>query len=89
MAAQGPTLPVYDDEEGPDVMDPDDLSPEEAADEFADMLLNLQYHGRLSAMDVCVLSLLAARCGLRGRTERLACNPLAQSGEFERHLDTV
>ena len=94
MAAQSSSGPIRPDpgdpdEVGPDELDLNALSPLEASGEFADMLLDLQYRGRLSARDVCVLSFYAARGGLRGRAADLAYNPYAQTGKFQRHLDRV
>ena len=64
-------------------------SPTQASQELADYLLDLKTRGRLSARDVCVISHLAKRAGVKGATAEFAYKPSAQSGKFQAHLDTI
>ena len=65
------------------------MSPAAAGQEFVDMLMDLKTKGRLSARDVCVLSFFATRAGCVGPAKEVAHRPDAQTGHFQRHLDTL
>ena len=69
----------------------DDEGPwgEEAGDIFANFVLDLQYQGKVSAKYACLLCYWAHRAGAPEAVGRLGFRPNAQSGQYQRHLDTV
>lgn len=73
----------------PDDIGDDEVTPEIAGQEFADMLFDLKVKGRLSARDVCVLSFYASLAGLVGPACDFGFRPSAPTGHFQRHLDTI
>ena len=69
----------------------DDEGPwgEAAGDIFANFVLDLQYQGKVSAKYACLLCYWAHRAGAPEAVGRLGFRPNAQSGQYQRHLDTV
>lgn len=64
-----------------------DLSPAEAGERFAALLLKLRYQGQLSSRTVCVLADLASRAGACGPCRGFAMKAGGQSGNYQRKID--
>ena len=79
----------WEDSDSDDDIDWNTLSPEQSGDELADRLLSMLNRGALTAKAVCIISYFAFRAGALGYVKKLAHNPEAPSGHFQRHLDTV
>ena len=62
---------------------------EEAAECFAQLLLDKYFESSLSAQSVCTLAYYASKAGVTGLVEELALKPGAGSGNFQRHLKKV
>ena len=62
---------------------------EEAGGVFVNMVLDLQYKGKLSAKDVCLLCFWAHRSGAPAKVGEIGFRPNAQSGQYQKHLDAV
>jgi hypothetical protein len=62
-----------------------------AGHEFAELLIQLNVEGKLSAKDTCLLSYWASRAGAQGPVADLAYRPTGatrvSSGHYQRHLD--
>ena len=77
----------WEDSDSDDDIDWNTLSPEQSGDELADRLLSMLNRGALTAKAVCIISYFAFRAGALGYVKKLAHNPDAPSGHFQRHLD--
>ena len=62
---------------------------EKAGKHLVNLVLDLVYVGKLSAKDACLLCYWAHRAGATERVGRIGFHPGAQSGQYQRHLDTV
>ena len=62
---------------------------EEAGHYFVHALLEQHFQGKMSAKQLCTLCWWASRAGARGPAAQNAFNPAAQTGHFQRHVDTV
>jgi hypothetical protein len=66
-----------------------ELPADDASNELLDFLATLKLQGELSAKDVCIIAHLGAAAGLTGPAAKLAYNPKAPSGHFNRHFKKV
>lgn len=71
--------------------DSDDMhcSPLQAGERLVEMLLDLQFAGKLSAKQLCVICHWASLAGCEGPAKTFAYSPAAQTGKYQRHLDRV
>ena len=65
------------------------LTPKEAAEKFAEALVEEWVNGRLTAKQVCTFAHWAALGGMTGPVVELALAPTSASGNFKKHLDKV
>ena len=72
--------PDSDDEADPE------KTPHAAVMGFLDILLDLYYHSKISAMTLCVICYYATWAGMNG-VKHLAHKPRQSSGEYQRYLD--
>ena len=77
-------------EDGEGACDGHHLSMMAASLELANYLIDMSVKGKkMSARDVCVICHYGKAAGLRGTAADLGHNPSAQSGKFQRHIDTI
>ena len=90
LSAPMPPVPAaFSDDEDMEEVDPAH-SPEEAADTFAQVLLEHYYDSSLSAKAVCTLAYDASVAGMPGLVQELAVKPQkAGGGNYNRHLREV
>ncbi len=68
--------------------DYESVTPEEAGEELASMLIGLKHSGVLSAKQVCLLSFWASKAGACGQVAELKFRPDDPStGHYSRHFD--
>ena len=72
-----------------DEYDPDDLSPDEAALELFNYIVELKHLGVLKANHACVLSYWAFRAGAQGPVRELKKKPGLASGNYSKHFDKI
>ena len=85
-------VPVDPDDLNSDASDVEDEAPltaEDAGDMMVDFLLQLHYSGKLSAKSLSIICWFGAQAGARGSVKRFGLHPRAQSGHYQRHLDTA
>ena len=62
---------------------------QQACDLMVEFLLQMLFKGTVSAKAVCTICWWAWKAGCGGYVQRLAYNPTAQTGKFQRHIDKV
>lgn len=70
-------------------MDPKQIGEVEAGELLVEMLLGLLYAGNLSAKSVALICFWAGKAGAKGPVAAHGFHPGAQSGHYQRHLDSV
>lgn len=64
-----------------------DVPPQQAGEEFADLLVRLRLQGTLSAKQACVLAHWATLAGAVGPATQFAARPSLPTGHYQRRLD--
>lgn len=70
-----------------DEVEPGEVSPKEAGENLASLLVSLRLAGHLSAHQICVLAHWATLAGAVGSSRDFAAKPGLQSGAYQRKLD--
>ena len=76
------------DAERADPTEPHLATGEEAGDLLINFLLDLHFHGLMSAKTLCVIAWYSSKAGAVGNIGSYGFRPNAPSGHYQRHLDT-